>query len=386
MPNRITKHITLLLCLSMLSLPLHAKSFTSAKVISSAHSRSCLDYKILPNPCIYMYFSCSLFGGCGIKFTARDRIKHKLPDLVVSTFREPGDNPWTEIRLTESRIAKATMDNVLVHAFKSIDKGESVGFEGAGRENGHVGLGSIQSVKNLRFNETNVIGSPAPKVIRRTMKYTVPSIFGRPFLCKSTVRPLFPYMMSEVDAIAWRKAEVNMANTAADIARTGGRHIGSLSLNNPNGNTWGTVYPRIGFVYQTEPAKAAAVVAQRAIDIVSQPSQYPHIYSPYGYRGVKMFKAPPETYLCGDDGDGEHGPTYSNCTIGTSFAQWMRPANEHSKSWQMITPKKNSRCEAFGTTDVNWSRGKNTEDGDYAWNYWRQYECCKPGPGILLNP
>ena len=352
------------------SVSTQARSFTSAKVISSAHSRSCLDYHILPNPCIYMYLSCG-WSGCSIKFTARDRIRHKLPDLVVSSFKNPGENPWTEIRVTESVIAKKVMNNVLAQAFNTDS------FEGAGRENSHVGLGAIQSVKNLRFNENNVIGSPAPAVIRDTMKYAVPSIMGSPFLCKSTVRPLFPYMMSELNAIAWRKAEVNLANTAADIARTGGTHIGSLSSSNPRGNTWGTVYPRIGFVYQTEPAKSAAVVAQRAIDVVSSPNQVPHIYQPYGYSGTRYF----HSSSCGSSSS-FFGSFFNNCR----FAQKMPPANVHTKSWQMITPVESSRCEAFGSADVNWSNGKNIEDGDYAWNYWRQYECCKPGPGILLNP
>ncbi|MCF6204051.1 MAG: TraU family protein [Methylococcaceae bacterium] len=371
--------LTLLISVSLMTAPfaVYAKNFTSVKVIKSAHSYSCLDYKILPNPCVYLYLSCSLFGGCGFKLAFRDRIRHKLPDLVVSSFKKPGDNPYTEIRLTASKAAKLIMDTTLTKAF------DNNAFDGAEHENALVSLGAIQTKNNLRFNENNVVGSPAANVIRNTMKYTVPSIMGGPFLCKSTSVPLKPYFMSELDAIAWRKAELNLA----DVVRTTplSREIGSLSGSNLTGNTWGAVIPRVGFVHQTEPVKASAVIAQRAIDLVTQPNQFPHIYTPYGYTGVRMFPAPPESYECGD-GDGEQGPIFATCMRGTSFAQWMRAANEHSKSWQMITPKESSQCIAFGSSDVKWGHDKNAEDGDYAWNYWRQYECCKPGPGILLNP
>lgn len=385
----------------------YTKSFTSIKVIKSAHSHSCLDYHILPNPCIYMYLSCSLFGGCGIKFTARDRIRHKLPDLVVSSFRKPGQNPWSEIRATESKIAKHVMDTVLVKAFNNI------GFDGAGRENAHVTLGLNLTKKNLRFNETNVIGSPAAKVVRQTMRYTVPFIFGGPFLCKSSSKPFFPYMMSELDAIAWRKSEINILDTAVDIAKNGITHIGSLSLHNLKGNTWGPLHPRVGFVFQTEPAKSAAVTAQRAIDVVSKPYQFPHVYVPYGYNGSRTVSS----NSAADCSDGlgimqrdpyciKSLPSHPNydemsaeekqqlvneqcpiqCITANSFIQKMPPANLKTPAWQMIIPKESSSCEAFGSADVNWANDKNVEDGDYAWNYWRQYECCKPGPGILLNP
>lgn len=393
--------------LALTPITAYAKSFTSIKVIKSAHSHSCLDYKILPNPCIYMYLSCSLFGGCGIKFTARDRIRHKLPDLVVSAFRKPGQNPWAEIRATESKIAKQVMDTVLVKAF------DNIRFDGAGRENTHVTLGLNLTKKNLRFNETNVIGSPAAKVVRQTMKYTVPFIMGGPFLCKSSSKPFYPYLMSELDAIAWRKSEINLLDTAVDLASNGITHIGSLSLNNLNGNTWGTLHPRVGFVIQTEPAKSASVAAQRAIDVVSKPYQIPHVYVPYGYNGSRTVSENSDADC--SDGMGvmqrdpyciqslpshpgfdemtdeekqqlEKDQCPVQCTTANSFIQKMPPSDLKTPAWQMIIPKETSSCEAFGSADVKWSEGKNVEDGDYAWNYWRQYECCKPGPGILLNP
>ena len=306
------------------------RTFTTLKVIQSAHSFQCLNYKILPNPCVYMYITCTPFG-CTIKFTLRDRISHKLPDLVVSAFSKPGDNPWFEIQQTESKIAVQLMQSPVIRAAFLGHK-----LDGAGHENALVSLTINQGKNNLRYNEANIIGSPAPEVIRRTMKYGVPAIFGAQYLCPSSVRPFFPYLMSEVDAIAWRKAELNLSLQSF----IGVREIGNWPL-----NTWGSVYPRIGFVIQTEPAKAAAVIAQRAINIVSQTRQIPHIYKAY-----------------------------------------PMSAHEKNPAWQMITPKSSSHCEAFGSADLQWASDKNSEDGQYAWNYWRKYQCCKPGPGILLNP
>ncbi len=404
--NRLQRVLIISLSL-LLSANTWAKSFTSVQVIASAHSHSCLDYKILPNPCIYMYLSCSLFGGCGIRFTARDRISHKLPDLVVSSFRTPGQNPWTEIRATESKIAKKFMDTVLTKAFND------EAFDGAGKENNLVTRGQGLTVKNLRFNETNVIGSPASAVVRQTMRYTVPFILGGPFLCRSNVTPFYPYMMSEYDAVAWRKPEINLLDSAKDLLQNGITHIGSLSLKNPNGNTWGPLYPRVGFVFQTEPVKAAAVAAQRAIDLVSKPYQLPHVYVPYGYTGYRSVSEVSASDCSDSFGVMQRDPYCVSslpswpgfkkmtdkekrklendqcpvqCTTANYFVQRMPPANIKEAAWQMIEPKGSSRCEAFGSPDPKWSKGKNVEDGDYAWNYWRQYECCKPGPGILINP
>ena len=111
-----TTLLILPLSLSLIFPVAQAKTFTTAKVIQLAHSYQCLDYKIQPIPCIYMYLSCSFFGGCTIKFTARDRISHKLPDLVVSAFSKPGDNPWWEIQQTESKLALKAMQSPLIRA------------------------------------------------------------------------------------------------------------------------------------------------------------------------------------------------------------------------------------------------------------------------------
>ncbi|MBN0308483.1 TraU family protein, partial [Pseudomonas aeruginosa] len=44
-------------------------------------------------------------------------------------------------------------------------------------------------------------------------------------------------------------------------------------------NLWGNVYPRGGFLHQTDDHKSGAVVAQRAGDIVTRRNQI-HVYQP----------------------------------------------------------------------------------------------------------
>lgn len=350
-----------------------AQTFTSAKVITAAlGSNSCLNYSII-GQCVYMYLSCSLFGGCGLKIALRDQINHNLPDLVVTAFREPGETPYTEIRSTASIAAVAIMNSEPNYTLM-------------GRQNigGSYFKGMNKPSHNdvMTYNEANVVGSPAAEIVRNTLKYTVPSINGGPFLCKSTVQPLFPYFMSEIDVVAWRTSHVNFANSATWIP--GKREISHSTGVASALKTWGGVYPRVGHVMQNEPSKAAAVVSQRAIDIMTQPNQIPHIYTPYGYTGVRMFPAPPESYECGgDDGDGNWN--FATCNRGTSFAQWMGGADEKRVAWQMLIPQESSSCEAFGA-EGEWARGKTTEHGNNGWNYWREYTCCKPGPGWLIYP
>jgi len=398
------KIIALVLYVALINpfINVNAKDFNSGDVIRVAHSFECLDYEIIMPICVYMLVICTPWG-CYIKFYYRDRIRHKLPDLVVTSFREPGQTPFSEIRNTESSLAMEVFNSSTIRsAFDDIAMG------GAHHENTLVNRHAAKSVKNNRYNETNVIGSPAPKVIRQTMKYGVPRILGAQYICKSNVKRYKPYFMSEVDAIAWRKAELN---PHPSIYIKGAREIGSLTPTNPLGNTWGKVYPRVGFVIQTDPAKAAAVVAQRAISIVTQRNQVPHVYQSYGTSDGEVQYIPQsiDESNCDQDGFGEYerdpyceaeynsdennlsGETLDEacpleCYGAESSATQMPAGNEKDKAWQMLVPVESDQCEAFGSSDQNWSDDKNNEEGEFGWNYWREYECCKPAPGILLNP
>ena len=391
-------------------LNIQAKDFTSVDVIDTAHSFECLDYEIILPICVYMLVICTPFG-CYVRLYYRDRIRHKLPDMVVTAFRQPGKTPFTEIRNTESQVAMQVFNSSAIRsAFNNI------GMDGSNHENTLVNRHAAKTVKNNRYNETNVIGSPAPAVIRETMKYGVPRVLGAQYICKSNVTRYRPYFMSEVDAIAWRKAELN---PHPSIFVKGAREIGSLTPSNLTGNTWGKVHPRVGFVIQTDPAKAAAVASQRAIDIVTQKNQVPHVYQSYGTSPGEVLYIPAtaDESSCEGGGFGQYErdpncvvqynggffdpepdedgnsirPTLNEscpleCYGAGNSATQMPASNEKDKAWQMIVPVKSDSCEAFGSSDPDWSNDKNNDEGEFGHNYWREYECCKPAPGVLLNP
>jgi integrating conjugative element protein (TIGR03756 family) len=391
----------------------YAKTFTGADVIADAHSFQCLDYEIIMPICVYLLIIVTPFG-VYFRWYYRDRINHNLPDLVVTSFEEPGKTPWEEIRETYGDWAVQIQNSSAIRG-----EFDDHGLTGAEHENKLVSRHANTTVRNNRFHEVNVVGSPAPEVIRDTMKYGVPAVLGSQYLCKSNVTKYRPYLMTEADAVAWRKPELEV-NQSWRVP--GLREIGSKSLSNLLGNTWGKVIPRTGYVLQSEPSKAAAVTAQRGIDIVTQKNQIPHIYQSYGTSAgeVQYIPVPADDSQCEDgengggfgewerdpyceeqynngvyinSGNGDDGitPTLDEecpleCYAGSTFAQQMPAANEKKKAWQMLVPEKQNKCEAFGSSSLDWPKKKNNEEGEYGWNYWREYECCKPAPGILLNP
>ena len=55
--------------------------------------------------------------------------------------------------------------------------------------------------------------------------------------------------------------------------------------------------------------------------------------------------------------------------------------NHRTGTWQMLVPRGESSCGVFGTDDLarvsGWGGGKVDPAGDYVWNLWRPYECCR---------
>ncbi|WP_410963435.1 TraU family protein, partial [Salmonella sp. SAL04292] len=82
-----------------------------------------------------------------------------------------------------------------------------------------------------------------------------------------------PYLLSTLDTIAWRYNIPEAFYPEALIP--GRREIGTRT----GLNLWGNVYPRGGFLHQTDDHKSGAVVAQRAGDIVTRRNQI-HVYQP----------------------------------------------------------------------------------------------------------
>lgn len=257
-----------------------AKSFSVADLSASAIDTDCLDYCV-DGVCFWL--KCGFFG-CSVKTTPH--IKHNLPDLVVSTYNNPGDSPFTETKL---------LDIVPV-----IDGGNLAS--------------NKKKATQIKFKEVSVIGNPVSYAISK-----------QKYLCKTNIKPYNPYFLSTLDAVAWRSGLTEMFYPATYVP--GLKEVGSAF------NSWGGVYPRQGFLNQPNDVKAGAVIAERALDIVSK-GGFGHIYQR---------------------------------SIGTSA----------SGKWQMISPEEQS-CKKFGNYEPSISADK---DGQHAWVAWREYGCCIPGPG-----
>ncbi len=273
------------------------------------------------------WLRCS-WRGCRIRTSLK--VGHYNPDLVVSAYNELGGNPWLEIRATLGLAQKAAATGLL---------GALLPVPIASAGNRTEGSRDRPDHKNLVFREADAIGHP--------MGTLAGVAAGVDLLCQSQTIPFFPYFQSGLDALAWRQAVPESFYPASVIP--GLREIGPWPL-----QTWGTVHPRTGWTTQAEEPKAAAITVQRAGDIVTRTGQ-PHVYVP----------------VTGSSGSGQKvwppGP--------------LMEKDHRTGTWQMLLPVAETRCDVFGTNDLarltGWGGGRVDGTGDYAWNLWRPYKCCR---------
>ena len=321
-----------------------AQSFRLDALAESALSTDCLDWKI-DGICIWI--RCSIFG-CYV--VTSPLISHRLPDLVVQSYINPGEPPWQEWK----PIAKA-----LATASSSI-AGNVFGFELGGGTAG-TGASVHKFSDSLQYYETDAVGNPIAALASRA---------AGPFLCQSDVTPMLPYFSAAADAASWRSgiAELNRSESLMP----GQREVGSSAS-----NTWGPIYPRTGFLIQSDPARAAAVTATRAIDIVSN-DPAGHVVKPYksstSTRHVRRGdpQARTESACTESGGTWQVNKGDGKCRPAV-WRQWRDTGNDKGEHWQMITPEPTKQCRAFGTGE---SPSAASKDGSYAWCRWIRYRCC----------
>ncbi len=199
-------------------------------------------------------------------------------------------------------------------------------------EDGGDGTSGENHQNNLaKFKNAYIVGHPGGAIFNEFA-----TSFG--YTCAGAGTPFVPYLLSTLDTLAWRYNVPEMIYPEALIP--GMREIGSTIVL----NQWGAVYPRGGFVHQADDHKAAAVVAQRAGDIVTRGAQ-PHVYVP-------LLASPKDGYWPAGalvEGDASTG------------------------KWQELTPSLSTSCTVFP------GPGMLAQDvqGAYAWALWRPYRCCK---------
>jgi integrating conjugative element protein (TIGR03756 family) len=155
-----------------------------------------------------------------------------------------------------------------------------------------------------------------------------------------------PYLLSTLDTLAWRLQRSEMVYPEALIP--GMREIGART----SANLWGNVYPRGGFLHQTDDYMSGAVVAQRAGDVVTR-RQQPHVYQ----------------------------PLLANARDGYWPAGALKEGDASTGKWQELTPTLSTTCAFFPHSN---SRVQ-AQQGDYAWALWRPYACCERKGQIFLG-
>lgn len=309
-------------------------TITTSEIVGRTSSAALSCMRWMPvGMCFWL--RCSL-SGCRVK--ASLKVGHYRPDAVVSSYNELGANPWVEIRSVLGLMQRSAADGLLT-SLTGVPAGSA-----GNRTEGGAGR---RDHRNLVFREVDVIGHP--------LSLLSGIIAGVGYLCKAQTTSHFPYFLSTLDALAWRMGVPEMLYPESLIP--GLREIGSWP-----GQTWGSVYPRSGWVIQAEEPKAAAVAAQRGADIATRTHQ-PHVYVPMtggSGSGQKVWRPGP---LLEDDPD--------------------------TGAWQMLLPRPSSSCGLFGGNDLaspaGWGGGRVDAGGDYVWSLWRPYSCCRDRGSFLFE-
>jgi integrating conjugative element protein (TIGR03756 family) len=242
------------------------------------------------------------------------KVRHFVPDAVVSSYASTGANPWLEVRPMSQPNATA--------------------------QAGGDGTTNHDHENNLaKFKNADVIGHPGGYVFSQFA-----SRFG--YSCEGAGTAFMPYLLSTLDTLAWR---YNIPEMLYPEALTPGeREIGSRT----DGNLWGNVYPRGGFLHQSDDYLAGAVVAQRAGDIVTRHGQL-HVYQ----------------------------PLLANAKDGYWPAGALLESDAQTGKWQELTPTLSRTCAVFPHSDAR----VQAQQGDYAWALWRPYSCCKREGQVFLG-
>ncbi|MDF7679938.1 TIGR03756 family integrating conjugative element protein [Enterobacteriaceae bacterium ESL0689] len=314
-PSRIRKTLcsaAVATVLATASIPVALAVLNTAQITASAVTQDCINWRV-SGICYWLF--CTAFG-CSVKTSVK--VTHFIPEVVVSTYVAPGGNPWIEMALVSQtasgleNIATGTLSGVSVGGANPAD----MKYQG-------------QRKSSIRFKYADAIGHPSTSLIGG-------SIAG--YSCDSAAIPLMPYFLSTLDSIAWRTGIPESLYPEALIP--GRREIG----NQMYGNMWGNVYPRSGFVSQTDDDKASAVVAQRVADIITRTGQ-PHVYQ----------------VLRGTHRNGYWPP-----------GEVMENTGTKNHKWQRLAPQMTQSCAVFPDGEHSTS-----SDNNEAFALWRPYSCCK---------
>jgi len=285
-----------------------AFALSTSSVVSSVPSTDCLEYRVV-GVCYWLF---CVYNSCSVRTSTK--VRHYVPDAVVSSYSKTGENPWSEVRSMSASNSEA-----------------QAGGDGTTNHNNENNL--------AKFKNADVIGHPGGSVFSKFA-----DSFG--YTCKGAGTAFTPYLLSTLDTLAWRYYIPEMVYPESLIP--GMREIGARTTQ----GLWGSVYPRGGFLHQTDDYKSGAVVAQRAGDIVTRRKQ-PHVYQ-------SLLAEAEEGYWPAGE---------------------LKEGDASTGKWQELTPTLSKSCATFPHSDTQ----KQATQGDYAWSLWRPYACCKREGQVFLG-
>ncbi|PKG68630.1 TIGR03756 family integrating conjugative element protein [Pseudoalteromonas sp. GutCa3] len=322
----------------------------SAEIIGESLSLSCVAWQ--PTG-VCFWLKCRPFPpSCSVEESIK--VRHYNPDAIVQVYQTPGEVPWSEMSFVSDLVDFDQTGATPANANQ---------ISGGSRNNNSKKKKNRKQNSKIISRHVDVIGSPGLLVMSE--------MFGSTdYGCESGVTPYVPYYVTMLDYYSWKFPYSEFLNPATYIP--GMREVGERE-DGQNENflftgRFGNLFPRIGSLMQNDSYKASAVFAQRAADIVTDESAL-HIYNYLGDRNGKDGYWPPK-----------------------QVEEWR---SKESK-WQMLYPKKDSSCHIFGESSTRKSAGdarslafdgyehRRSDDGNYAWQLWRPYECCEKKGQVFL--
>ena len=291
---------------------------------TGASNQECLEYCVT-GVCVSII--CSPYG-CTLDYSAL--ISHRSPDLVVSAYKEPGENSWDDAKSTYGSASKGAANSIVNYAGLETSGGPNYTARQSGKADQQSSEeGQTRAFSNLHFKETSVIGSPTT--------YVTDQISGT---CPAESEEYRPYYQSEFDAFEWRWGLLEKFYASSWIP-------GFKEISQTPFTTWGGLHPRMGFIKSEHPARAAAVAAQRSVDIMTKKRQ-PHVY---------LLQNRPD------------GPTF--------------PSDYKTDKWQMVYPEIDNTCYSFGSATDYVTERVDTQE-EYVFLYWQKLECCPYAKGVVI--
>ena len=138
-----------------LLVPLSASAFTTIGLVMDTISAlpSCLHYQIKG---VCFFWKCS-WSGCWIRTSIR--VKHYLPEAVVSSYADPSDHPWIEIGMPMSSIAEGVGSLIATTVLPSGILGLDADAETADTQ-----ALPAEKVRKVNFKSADAYGNPAAHI------------------------------------------------------------------------------------------------------------------------------------------------------------------------------------------------------------------------------